>query len=259
MPEADPLHTLFSLRGRVALVTGGARGLGFEIALALGGAGAAVHVNGTDAARADAAVARLIGMGIDAYASVFDVADEAAADAALGAIFAQHGRLDILVNNVGVRFRQPIDAIDGDHMRRLLDVNLVAAYSLSKTAAALMRRNGHGRILNISSIAAERGHPGDIAYIIAKGAMNAMTRGLAAEFAPDITCNAILPGPFTTETNAESFAGPGMAEFFRNAILLKRPGNPPEIGGAALFLASPAGSFVTGVCLPVDGGYLAAG
>jgi gluconate 5-dehydrogenase len=250
----------FKLDGKVALITGGARGLGFEMAGALGEAGAIVYVNGSDKLRAEAAVEQLRVVNIRAHAAVFDVSNEAAASAALEKIFATHGRFDILVNNVGIRMRESLDDIGALELHRMLDVNLVAAFTLSKQAATLMKRGDYGRLINVSSVAALRGRPGDAAYIIVKGAMNSMTRALAAEYGEQgITCNAILPGPFSTETNAQLFRTPAVAALFERTIILRRAGEPHEIRGAAVFFASPSASFVTGVCLPVDGGYLAKG
>jgi gluconate 5-dehydrogenase len=250
----------FKLDGRIALITGGARGLGLEIAHALGELGAIVYVNGTDAKRAQAAVERLRALGIESFACVFDVADESAALARLERIHAEHGRFDILFNNVGVRFREPLERIDTAKLRELLNTNLVAAFALARKAAALMAQGGYGRIINVSSVAGERGSAGDAAYQIAKAGMNGMTRALAAEFgAEGITCNALLPGPFDTETNRAHFATEAVQDWLQRRIILKRAGQPSEIGGAAAFLASPAASFVTGITMPVDGGYLAAG
>jgi gluconate 5-dehydrogenase len=249
----------FDLSGRVALVTGAARGLGFEIARALGGAGARVYVNGSDKGRAEEAVARLKAENIQAFPAVFDVADEAAGNAVLDDIFAREGRFDIIVNNVGVRFRESLDKITSADLRRLFDPNLIAAFTLSKRAAGMMAKGGYGRIINISSVAAQRGRPSDAAYIMAKGAMNSMTIALAAELGPlGITCNAIMPGTFATETNKAAFESDFARNFFKTRVLLQRPGEPWEIGGAALFLASPAASFITGILMPVDGGHLVA-
>ncbi len=248
----------FDIAGKVVLVTGAGRGLGYEMAKALAAAGAVVYINGSHPGRLRVAVDRLAQAGITVLPAAFDVADEAAAAAALDRIFADQGRFDILVNNVGVRLREPLEAIGGEQLNMMLNTNLVAAFTLSKQAAKMMAAGGYGRIINISSIASIRARTGDAAYIIVKGAMNAMTRAFCAEFGQyGITANAILPGPFHTETNDESFAAPGMDQFFRNRIPLQRPGIPAEIGGVALFLASPASGYISGVTLPVDGGYLA--
>jgi gluconate 5-dehydrogenase len=249
----------FSLAGRVALVTGSASGLGFEIVRGMAAAGARVYVNGTSAERLQQAVERLGTLGLQVRPACFDVADEALAAATIARIVAEAGRLDVLVNNVGRRMREPLAKIGSAELRHMLDVDLVAAFALARFAAPHMAAGGYGRIINISSVAALRGRVGDAAYIIAKGGMNAMTRALAAEFGPmGITCNAIMPGGFLTETNA-NLKTPEAREMFRMRMPLGRAGDPPEIAGPAVFLASPAASYVTGTCLAVDGGALATG
>ena len=251
--------TEFSLAGRVALVTGAARGLGFEIARGMAAAGARVYINGTNEARLAQAIERLRERGVTAFSACFDVTDEALAAREIERIFAESGRLDILVNNVGVRMRAPLASIGSAELRDMLNVDLVSAFALAKLAAPLMTMGGYGRIINISSIAALNGRQGDAAYIIVKGGMNAMTRSLAAEYGPaNITCNALMPGGFLTETN-ENLKTPAMREMFKNRMPLGRAGDPPEIAGPAVFLASLAASYVTGVCLAVDGGALATG
>lgn len=247
----------FRLEGRVALVTGSARGLGFEVARGMAAAGAQVFVNGTNEQRLQNAIERLEGLGLRACPACFDVTDETLAAMSIERIFSETGRFDILVNNVGVRMREPLQNIGSDDLRHMLNVDLVSAFSLAKLAAPLMTTGGYGRIINISSVAAERGRAGDAAYIIVKGGMNAMTRSLAAEFGPSgITCNAIMPGGFLTESN-ENLKTPAMQEMLKTRIPLGRAACPSEIAGPAVFLASSAASYVTGVCLAVDGGVLA--
>lgn len=244
----------FELTGRVALVTGSARGLGFEMARGMAAVGARVYINGTNEERLAGAVGRLQALGIEVLPACFDVSDEGAAKAWIERIHAESGRFDILVNNVGIRMREPLEAIGADELRHMLDVDLVASYTLAKLAAPLMEQGGYGRIINVSSVAAQRARRGDAAYIIAKGGMNAMTRALAAEFGPmGITCNALMPGGFLTETN-EHLKSPEARASFKGRMPLGRAGEPPEIAGPAVFLASEAASYVTGVCFAVDGG-----
>ena len=249
----------FSLEGRVALVTGSAKGLGFEIARGMAAAGAKVYINGTSPDRLEHAIDRLRDRSVSVASACFDVTDEGRAEKAVNRIVSETGRLDILVNNVGVRMREPLANIGSAQLHQMLDVDLVSAFALAKLAAPFMAMGGYGRIINMSSIAAERGRAGDAAYIIVKGAMNAMTRSLAAEFGPlGITCNAIMPGGFLTKGN-ENLDTPAMREMFRTRMPLGRAGIPHEIAGPAVFLASAAASYMTGVCMAVDGGSLATG
>lgn len=251
------MNVSFDLTGRVALVTGSARGLGFEIARGLAAAGAKVYVNGTDQGRAQAAVDKITAENGKAAPAVFDVADEAAGAKMLDDIFAREGRFDILVNNVGIRFREALDKIQSADLHRMFGANVAAAFLLARQGAAMMKKANYGRIINISSVAAQRGRLNDAAYIIVKGGMNSMTIALAAELGSSgITCNAIMPGTFATETNKAAFDSDFARNFFKTRVLLQRPGDPPEIAGAAVFLASPAASYVTGLLMPVDGGHL---
>ena len=246
---------MFDLTGKIALVTGSGRGLGFEMAKGLAGAGAHVLVNGRDEVNAAAAVTRIQESGGSAEALVFDVAKEEQRLAALASIESAHGRLDILINNVGMRDRRSVDEISADDYQALLQVNLTSAFVLAREAAKLMRRRQWGRIINMSALASALGLVHGPSYASSKGGLEALTRMLATALGPDgITVNAISPGFFATETNAEMVADQALGEKLRNRTALGRWGVPHEIAGAAVFLASEEAAYVTGQVLTVDGG-----
>jgi gluconate 5-dehydrogenase len=240
----------FSLAGRVVLVTGATRGLGLEIARGMAAAGAAVGINGRDAARAGE-----IANGIpNAFPSPFDITDRSAGAAAIDAIVARHGRLDCLVNNAAVRDRRALEEITAEDFRRLLETNLVAQYELSRVAARHMAGRGQGRLVFVSSMVGPRAFEGDPAYVASKGGLEALMRALAVELGPKgITANAIAPGFFQTDGNAPFFSRPRVAELARR-VPLQRFGRPDELAGAAIFLASDAASYITGQVLTVDAG-----
>ncbi|WP_212745057.1 SDR family oxidoreductase [Hydrogenophaga sp. 2FB] len=254
--------SLFSLQGRVALVTGASRGLGLSMACALAAHGATVWLNGRDGAGLADALERAQAAGKaaggTARALPFDVTNETAATAAVAQVVAESGRLDILINNVGQRRREPFDALPAQALRALLEANLVSAWHLCREAARPMRAQGFGRIINVTSIAGPIARAGDAAYTTSKGALEALTRALAAELGPHgINVNAIAPGYFATEANTAMVEDVSTAAWLQQRSSLGRWGHPDEIGGAAVYLASPAASYITGHVLAVDGGYLA--
>lgn len=251
-----PTLEKFALTGKVALVTGAGRGLGFEIAKALAGAGGHVILNGRDARRLDAAAERIAASGGGSVEiAPFDIADLTALTAAFSAIAGKHGRLDVLVNNVGARDRKPfLDFAEAD-IRALIETDLLAGLFLAREAARLMLPRRSGRLIAVTSIAGEVARANDAVYTAAKSGLNGMVRALAAEFgAHGITSNAIAPGFFATETNAAMVADPKVSEYFEKRTPMGRWGRPEEIAGAAVFLASDAASYVNGHVLTVDGG-----
>jgi gluconate 5-dehydrogenase len=240
----------FSLAGRVALVTGATRGLGLEIARGMAAAGALVGINGRDAQRVDE-IAKSIPNG---FGAAFDITDPRGATDAIDGIVARHGRLDCLVNNAAIRDRRPLRDISADDFRHVIETNLVAQYELSRAAVRHMAERGQGRLLFISSMVGPQSFRGDPAYVASKGGLEALMRALAVELGgKGIAANAIAPGFFLTERNAPFFGEPHIAELARR-IPLGRFGRPDEIVGAAIFLASDAGSYITGQVLTVDAG-----
>ena len=246
----------FSLAGKVILITGASRGLGWAMARAMAAAGGHVVLNGRSAETLKARARELADAGRAADIAPFDVSDREAATAGLEAVVERNGRLDVLVCNAGISNRAPLDELSADDWHRVIDTNLTACFILARAAARPMVAQGSGRIIMTASIMGETiARPAISAYAAAKGGLTALTRALAAELGPKgVTCNAIAPGFMSTEMTAVLAADTEFDAQIKARVPLGRWGRPEEIGGVAVFLAADASSYVNGHVLTVDGG-----
>ncbi|MGE0718736.1 MAG: SDR family NAD(P)-dependent oxidoreductase [Alphaproteobacteria bacterium] len=247
--------SIFDLTGRVALVTGGSRGIGWEMARALAGAGAAVAIVGRDRATLDARVAELRAMGVEAWAVSADLSVPAAGADAVAACERHFGRVDILVNNAGINHRRPLAEFDLADFERVIATNLTSCFAAAQAAAAGMAARGFGRIISTSSIMASTARPTIIGYVAAKGGLSSMTRGLAVELGPaGITVNAIAPGFIATDMTAPLQQSPEFDAMINGRTPARRWGRVEDLSGTTILLASDAGSYLTGQTIIVDGG-----
>ena len=248
----------YSLEGKVAVITGGARGIGWGIASAMSEVGAHVVLAGRNLAALEARVEKLMGAGFKASVIAVDINNHEVAIERLNAVVESFGHLDILVNNAGVNARAPIGEVDSDDWQNIIDTNLTATFALAQAAAAPMTVQGFGRIINIGSIMGSVARPTVAAYAASKGAVAALTRVLAVELGPKgITCNAIAPGYITTDMTADLAADEKFDAFIKSRTPAHRWGTPEDVGRAAAFLATEAAGYINGHVLVVDGGLTA--
>jgi len=250
--------TLFDLTGRLALVTGSSRGIGYALAGGLARAGARIVLNGRDADRLEAAAGSLRAAGADVVTRPFDVSDPAAVEASVDAIERDVGPIAILVNNAGMQHRAPLQDFPDDKWRQLMQTNLDSVFFMSRAVGRRMIGRGAGKVINIASVNAELGRAGIAPYTATKGAIRQLTRGMACDWARHgIQVNAIGPGYFDTELTEALVKDAEFTAWLQKRTPAGRWGNPEELVGAAVFLASDASSFVNGQILYVDGGMTA--
>jgi gluconate 5-dehydrogenase len=245
----------FDLSGKIALVTGAYRGLGFAIATGLARAGATVVLNARKAAPVDDAAQALRDQGFAAHTSVFDVTDRAAVRTAIDAIQASHGAVDILFNNAGIQRRGALVDFSQSDWDAVIATNLTAPFLVSQAVLPGMIAKRRGKIVHIASLMSELARPSVVPYTAAKGGVRQLTRGMAVELAPhNIQVNAIAPGYFATEMNRALLDNAEFTAWVNKRTPAGRWGNPPEIAGLAVFLASSASDYVTGQMMIIDGG-----
>lgn len=249
---------LFDLSGRTALITGASKGIGYALATALGAAGARVVINARNADALASACASLQAQGIQADSAAFDVTDADAVDAGVAGIEATIGPIDILVNNAGMQHRGAFAEFPTDAWHKITSTNIDSVFFVGRAVARHMIPRRRGRIINVCSVQSELGRPGIAPYAATKGAVKMLTKGMAIDLGKHgIQVNGLGPGYFKTELTQALVADEAFTTWLSNRTPAGRWGEVHELGGAVVFLASDAASFVSGHILYVDGGITA--
>lgn len=250
---------LFDLTGKRALITGGTHGLGMAMAEGLANAGAELIITGTTPSKMDKALSHYKTKGYKVSGYIFDITDDKLAATKISEMVSDGGQIDILVNNAGIIKRELATTMPVDDFRRVIEVDLVGAFIISQLVGNRMIKNGGGKIINICSMMSELGRNSVSAYAAAKGGLKMLTRSLATEWAKhNIQVNGIGPGYFaTSQTEPIRVDGHPFNEFIINRTPSARWGDPEDLAGTAIFLASKASDFVNGQIVYVDGGILA--
>lgn len=246
-----------TLKGKVAVVTGGTRGIGYAVVRKYLEAGASVALFGSRQCTADAALERITSEspGANVMALSPDLTDSASVEGAFGEVVKRFGWIDILVNNAGISQSLPLNEYSDEEMDKILDLNLKAVFVCCRAAARLMEASGGGVILNTSSVVSLYGQPSGCLYPTTKFAVNGLTKSLSRELAPrGIRVNAVAPG--VTRTDMVANLPEAMIKPLVARIPIGRVGEPDEVADAFLFLASDMASYITGAVLPVDGGVI---
>lgn len=250
--------SLFDLTGRLALVTGSSKGIGFALADALASAGAAIVLNGRDAARLAQARDVLRSKGYTVHVAAFDVTEAAAVAAGVAGVEDAHGPLDILVNNAGLQHRTPLQDFPLEAWNALRATNIDSVFLVGQAVGRRMIQRGRGKIINVCSVQSELARPGIAPYAATKGAIKMLTKGMATDWGRyGVQVNGLGPGYFKTELTAALVADEAFSTWLAGRTPAGRWGEVAELAGAAIFLASDASSFVNGHILYVDGGITA--
>jgi gluconate 5-dehydrogenase len=248
----------FDLSGRRALVTGSSRGLGLAMARALANAGAAVVLNGRDSVALGAAAQDLVASGATVNAVAFDVTSRDSTNDAVSHIEDEIGPIDILVNNAGMQFRSSLEAFPPEKFDQVITTNLTSVFNVSQPVARHMIARGRGKIINTCSLMSGFARASIAPYAASKAAVANLTRGMAVDWAPHgLNVNGIAPGYFATELNQSLAEDPKFNSWLEVRTPMGRWGKPEELGGAVVFLASDAATFVNGHILYVDGAFTA--
>jgi len=249
---------LFDLTGRTALITGSSKGIGYALAAALGGAGARVVLNARNADALALARSTLAAQGLDVHTATFDVTDANAVEAGVAQVEADIGAIDILVNNAGMQHRGPFAEFPIDAWHKITTTNIDSVFLVGRAVAQRMIVRRAGKIINVCSVQSELGRPGIAPYAATKGAVKMLTKGMAIDLGKyGIQVNGLGPGYFKTELTQSLVADEAFTAWLCNRTPAGRWGEVQELGGAAVFLASEASSFVNGHILYVDGGVTA--
>ena len=252
------MSSLFDLSGRRALITGSSQGIGFALAQGLAQSGAKIVLNGRDSGKLSKAAEELRGQGADVSQVAFDATDHDAVRQAIDDFEANTGQIDILINNAGMQHRTELEDFPADAFEKLLQTNIASVFHVGQAVARHMIARGAGKMINIASVQSLLARPGIAPYTATKGAVTNLTKGMATDWAKHgLQCNAIAPGYFDTPLNAALVADPEFSAWLEKRTPAGRWGKVEELVGAAVFLSSPASSFVNGHTLYVDGGITA--